>query len=319
MSAVISQNLTPDIWDAYLSNAGTSDDWTTWNPNGAYVTNVAANADQMGAVPMFTLYQMATKGDSNLSGLSDATFMAAYWANVKLMYQKLGEYNKPALVNFEPDFWGYVQMQATSGDPTKMFAYVKTNADCASLPNDVTGVARCLVSMARQYAPKTYVGFPPSEWAATSAAQVISFMNAIGADTADFIVMQTLDRDAGCFEVSPQPTNCGRTGSGWYWSNSDFTEHLTMAKQYHDGINGLPLLWWQTPQGVPSSAPGGSVGHYRDNRTQYFLTHASELVAAGALGVVFGAGEANQTTIKTDGGHFQSLSTAYFNAPAALP
>ena len=70
--------------------------------------------------------------------------------------------------------------------------------------------------------------------------------------------------------------------------------------------------------GVPSSTPGGSDYHYRDNREQYFLTHPTELTAVGGLGVVFSAGENHQTTIFTDGGQFQSLDTAYLKAARAL-
>lgn len=318
----MSQNLKPDIWDQYLVGVGTGD-WTTWLSSGGYVTQVADVADQLGAVPMFTLYQMAANGDGNLTGLSNATFMTSYWANVKLMYQKIAEYSKPVLVHLEPDFWGYVQRQATGGDPTKMFAYVNSNADCSGLPNDATGVARCLLSMARQYAPKAYVGFSPSEWGGDSTASVVAFMNQLRAGEADFVIMQTLDRDAGCFEVTPHPAECTRDGTGWYWdetnvSTPNFAQHLAKANQFHTGINDLPLIWWQTPMGVPSSTPGGTPGHYRDNREHYFLTHPAELVAVGGVGVVFSGGASNQTSITTDGGQFQTLSTNYFNAPASL-
>jgi hypothetical protein len=51
----------------------------------------------------------------------------------------------------------------------------------------------------------------------------------------------------------------------------------------------------------------------------YFLTHPSELTAAGGLAVVFSTGAGGQTDITTDGGQFQSLSGAYLAAPATLP
>jgi hypothetical protein len=40
---------------------------------------------------------------------------------------------------------------------------------------------------------------------------------------------------------------------------------------------------------------------------------------AGGLAVVFGAGASNQTTLTSDGGQFQALSSAYSSAPAPLP
>ena len=93
-----------------------SGSWPYWNsPDGAYVTYVTANVRAIGAVPMFTLYQMASNGDGNIGGINDATFMASYWAQVKLMYQKIGATGQPTLVNLEPDFWGYVLTTAPGG------------------------------------------------------------------------------------------------------------------------------------------------------------------------------------------------------------
>lgn len=324
VSAAISQGLKPDFFDEYLVNAG-SGDWTTWNsPAGSYVGIVASKAEQMGAIPMFTLYQMATNGEANMSSLTNSAFMTRYWSNVRLMYQQLAMYGKPAVVNLEPDFWGYAQ-KAAGSNPKNVAALVKNNADCASLTNDIAGIAGCLVKMARQYAPQAYVGFPPSDWGADgNVASVVAWMNAIGAQNADFIVMQTSDRDAGCFEVNPQPYYCARTGAVWYWDESNtttpnFKQHLASTNQYHTGIGNLPVIWWQMPMGVPSQVRGGTNFHFRDNREHYFLTHPAELTAVGGLGVVFGAGENNQTTIVTDGGQYQSLSKAYLAAPAPLP
>jgi Calx-beta domain len=310
-----------DILDHYLGTG----DWTSWNsPPCDYVCVFAAQALSVGAIPMYTYYQMANNGDGNISVVNDASFMATYWSRLKLMFQDIAALKKPALVNFEPDFWGYVERNAPGSDPTKLAAVVNTNPDCAALPNNVAGYAGCLIAMARKYAPNAYVGFPPSSWGGDTNAQVVAFMNAVGAQGADFIVEQTLDRDAGCFEVTPQPSYCVRSGTGWYWDESNqthpnFQDHLAEAQAYHSGIGNLPIIWWQTPEGVPSSTPGGTASRYRDNRMHYFLTHPSELTAVGGLGIVFGAGENHQTTITTDGGQFQSLSGAYWAAPAALP
>lgn len=323
VSTILSQGLKPDILDQYLVGVG-SGDWTTWNsPSGAYVGVVASQAEQVGAIPMYTLYQMAANGDGNLADLNDTSFMTAYWSNIKLMYQQIAVYGKPALVNLEPDFWGYAERQSNQ-NPTSLAAKVSINADCASLSNDIVGIAGCLVKMARQYAPKAYIGFPISDWGGDNAAQVVTFMQAVGASNADFIVIMTLDRDAGCFETSPLPSDCARGGGPYYWDETNqttpnFTQHLASVQQYHSGLGDLPAIWWQTPMGVPSSTPGGTPGHYRDNREDYFLKHPSELTAAGGLAVVFSAGDGNQTTLASDGGQFQALSSAYFNAPSPLP
>jgi Calx-beta domain len=320
ISAVQSQALKVDIYDAYLAG-----DWTTWNaPPCDYVCVVAGAAKSIDAIPMYTYYEMANNGDGNISVLNDATFMATYWSRLKVLFQGIAASKTPALVNVEPDFWGYVELNAPGHDPTKLAAVVSSNPDCATLANTVAGYAGCVIATARKYAPNAYVGFPPSAWGGNTDADVVVFMNALGAQNADFIVEETLDRDAGCFEVSPQPSDCARGGTGYYWDESNqthpnFQDHLAEALAYHSGIGNLPIIWWQTPEGVPSTTPGGTPFHYRDNRVHYFLTHPDELVAVGGLGVVFSNGDGQQTSVATDGGQFQSLSSSYLAAPAALP
>jgi hypothetical protein len=330
-SAILSQNLKVDIYERYLGGVG-SGDWTTWNsPAGQYVLEQTAIAESMGAMPMFVLYQMSPSdvspsgGTLASSNLQNTTFMTSYWNNVRLMYQMIGRFGKPTLVNLEPDFFGYAQQQALAAgqDGARTFAYVNNNPDCSSQPNNVIGIAGCLVQMARKYASNAYIGFPPSEWGANgNIPAVIAFNNEINAGNADFIVLQTLDGDAGCYEA--RAYQCTRQGSGWYWDETNattpnFDQYFAKVNQYQQGIgNGqLPVVLWQTPEGVPSPARGGSAHHFRDNREHYFLTHATELTAAHVFAVTFSSGK-NLTAITTDGGQFQTLSNALHAAPAAL-
>ena len=324
VAAIQAQSLQPDIYDQYLVGVG-SGAWPGWNnPAGAYVGIVAANADKLGAVPMFTLYQMATLGDGNLSGLASTGFMQGYWDNVRLMYQQLKAYGKPALVNLEPDFWGYANRAVA--DPTQHAAHVASvNPDCATLPNTVAGMGECLVSMARRLAPNVYVGFPPALFPDLPTDEV-TYLSRVGATQADFVVMQTLDRDAGCFEAkyTGGDAACTRLSTLPYlWDSSNatqpsFTTHFANTRRFFEGLQ-LPVLWWQTPLGVPASTPGGTAYAFRDNRVDYFLNHPKELVAAGGVGVVFSAGQARQTNVSTDGGQFKRLSGQYLAAPTALP
>jgi len=70
-ATLMGQGLNVDIYQQYLNGVG-KDSWLSWNsPSGAYVDIVAEHADLVGAVPMYTLYQMAARGDGNLSGLTD--------------------------------------------------------------------------------------------------------------------------------------------------------------------------------------------------------------------------------------------------------
>jgi hypothetical protein len=311
-----SQDIHPDIVERYLVGVGPGA-WPTWNsPDGAYVTFTAQAADAYGAVPMFTLYQMTANGEGNLSGISDATFMNKYWGQVRLMYQRIAEWGKPALVNVEPDFWGFAASQAPGRDLTKMAAAVNGQPECSTLPNTVAGLGQCFVQMGRKVAPKALIGFPPAFWNGTPV-EVAGMMRAAGANQADFIVAQTSDRDAGCREVASPPPECQNGSAPFYWdaSNKTSPNFHDSQKQYSDYRaalgNGLPILWWQTPMGVPSDTPGGTDQHYRDNHVDYMLTNTQEYGDMHTIGMVFSAGGSHQTSISTDGGQFARLSAQY--------
>ena len=145
-------------------------------------------------------------------------------------------------MHLEPDFWGFAQLK--NGNPAALPVRVKAHAsECADLPDDATGMGRCLVRLARTLSPKVVVGFHASPWAGSTAATV-AYLNAIGANQADVLVIETLDRDAGCFEAAVDP-NCQRGGGPWYWDESNATS-------------------------------------YRDNRVRYLFAHTGEFVAGAA-------------------------------------
>lgn len=307
----------PDIFQRYLAGLG----WTAWNsPTGAYATIVMQEAAAAGAIPFFTLYQI----NGDMTTITSQGRMATYWANYKVLLQLIAAFGKPVLINFEPDGWGFMEQQHQ--DPTLVFAYVDNNPDCAGQPNTAVGMGQCLLSMRAKYAPNAYVGFSYSNWGG-NAAQVTAFMRQVGAGQADYIVGGTLDHSVGCLEAyATQPPGCARgpQGQQLYWDETNtthpnFQDTFNYVTSYQSGIGGnLPIIWWQTPMGVPSSTPGGTPYHYRDNRVDYFLKHPSELTAIGTLAVSF-SGASGDTTILTDGGQFKTLAGAYFASPVPLP
>jgi len=318
-----SQDIHPDIVERYLVGVGPGS-WPTWNsPDGAYVTFTAQAAQAYGAVPMFTLYQMTANGEGNLSGISDATFMGKYWGQVRLMYQRIAELDKPALVNVEPDFWGFAASQAPGRDLTKMAAAVSGQPECSTLPDTVAGLGQCFVQMGRKVAPKALIGFPPAFWNGTPV-EVAAMMRAVGANQADFIVAQTSDRDAGCREVASPPAECQNGSAPFYWDASNrtspnFHDNQKQYSDYRTALgNGLPILWWQTPMGVPSDTPGGTDQHYRDNHVDYMLTNTQEYGDMHTIGIVFSPGGSHQTSIGTDGGQFARLSAQYLARGGAV-
>jgi hypothetical protein len=308
-----------DVRYAYLVGLLGQGGWPDWNEGGMFPVYVAEATAEAGMIPMFTLYSMAASGEGNGNSANDATYMQAYWDGAKLLFQNLGEMDGPSVVHFEPDWWAFSQQLAS--DPKQMPAKVGSLApDCSDLPEDMTGMGRCLVQLARKYAPKTLVGFHASTWASPYPEDTANYLKAIGAGEADFVATDMLDRDAGCFEA--QAPECTRLDGPWYLDatnkpHPNFNDLTSWAKVLTDEL-GLPMMWWQVPFGVPSDTPGGQPGQYRDNKVKYIFEHINEFAAVGGVGAVFGVGAGNQTYVTTDGGQFKNACIAYSEAPYTL-
>jgi hypothetical protein len=293
--------------------------WSDGPPDGGFVDVVARSADAHGTTPMFTLYAMAADEEDNMSVLTDERYMSAYWQGARLLFRQLGAFGKPSIVHLEPDFWGFAQRASPDG---KRAVLVKRFApECDDASEDVRGMARCLLELARLHAPRAAVGFHASTWTGTPAS-IVRFFRAIGADAADLVFTDMLDRDAGCWERATDPQCQGPRLTGFYLDESNrkspnFHEVLAWARQIHDGL-GLPVMWWQVPLGVPHDRWGGQPNHYRDNRVHYMFGHVDELIDAGGVGAVFGTKVEHQTTIHTDGGQFRDAVTRYFASPVPL-
>lgn len=298
-----------DIHYAYLTGLPGENSWTAWNPDATFVDRFVASAVDSCMLPMFTLYAMADRGEDNMMVLSNTSYMRRWWSGLDLLLTRLAATNTPALLHIEPDFWGFAQ-QHTGGDPSAL--RVVLPEDCADLDGNLIGMSACLRRRISR-APQVAYGLHASTWAGT-AAQTAAFMNAI--DPGDLLFVETLDRDAGCFEAGRSP-HCQRNDGPWYWSDADFSAHLRWAGALSTQT-GKPLLWWQMPLGRPRAVSGREEG-YRDNRVRYVFSHPEAFVAAGGVGVVFGRGAPGQTSVRTDGGQFASATRSYYEAPAALP
>jgi hypothetical protein len=307
---------------AYLNADKSWGSWKDWNAEGSFINIIADTADAHGVVPMISLYSMAAAKDGVIvEGLKDEmVFQPGYWGDVRLLFQRLAIFGKPAVVHFEPDFWAYAEQQSHE-DPTSMKVALRAAApECAELTEDLVGMGYCIIKLARMYAPKAIIGFHASRWANGDPNATAAFLKRVGADRTDVIFADMIDRDVGCFEAKVDP-NCQRGGDA-YWDETNttspnFHEYLAWSKAISAGV-GRPMMWWQIPFGVPSDTPGGTADHYRDNRVHYIFSHIQEFVDAGGVGAVFGVGTGNQTTPDTDGGQFKDAVTKYYQSPVPL-
>jgi hypothetical protein len=323
----------PQIHYQYLCCGYGDKGWRGWNqPSGEYATMVINNALAIGAIPMFTYYQIAYEFEIKNYGILTSEDLHQYLLDIKMMFTRLGNYGGPAIVHLEPDFFGYLQQYAKAQNktPESITAKIRYSdlPECQSLPETVRGMLECMIKLGRTHAPKTKIGFHASAWgdwydSSTSTPEQIrqkgfsvgNFLRACGSDLTDFMTLEMTDRDAGFQEATSGCTSCYLDDTNR--TKPNFTDHFTWVSSIAESTS-KPILYWQMPFGVPSDTRGGYDYHYRDNRVRYFFSHTQEIANVGALGVVFGAGADKQTTPETDGGQFKRAMDAYLAKPQPL-
>jgi hypothetical protein len=156
------------------------------------------------------------------------------------------------------------------------------------------------------------------------ARAVATFLAACGQSGADFVVVETSDRDAGWYQTTQSRNTWWDATDG---TLPDYAQHLTWVKALTEAL-GTPALYWQTPLG--NASQNNTTDHYQDNRVDYFFggsaagvqsgapsavpAHWSALAAAHVIGVAFGAGASAQTTPETDGGNLVAKTKSYVSS-----
>jgi hypothetical protein len=311
--------------------------WGCWqydqDPPGGYVRSFASTCAKAtpAQIPMISYYQIlqssgVAEGSAEVtSAATNATFMARYFADWRFLLQQIG--HGVAILHIEPDFWGYAQQYATTHGATAHSlpaAVASANAtDCSGTENSIAGLGQCMVSMVRKYAPNALVGLHASAWStnmdvagntsasfnvAGEAGKTAAFLGACGESSADVVIVETSDRDAGYYQTQQNKN------TWWDATNAtlpDFHQDFAWVKALTEALS-KPALYWQTPLG--NASQNNTTNHWKDNRVDYFLGHMSELAGAHAIGAAFGAGAGDQTTPESDGGNFVTKAKAYFSS-----
>jgi hypothetical protein len=313
-------------YTASLCQAAWTNWWGCWSGNttapGATVTYwddyVATQVKWQGKsrpqIFFWTWYMLrplgtlAGKGDgpSEVAAIDDAALLTLYMDDYRFFLQKIG--NSRTMIDLEPDFWGFAQ-SLQNGNPHLVPAKVSTAnpTDCATQEDSAAGLARCLISMARKYAPNTAVGMHLScfNWQADTKG-CGQYYVALGATDADFLAGDVSDRDAGWYAL---PAN-GGSDNFWTDQNQKGATALAFYKTITEAV-GKPLVLWQIPLG--NMAQNNTLNHYQDDKVDYFFSHMSQVADAHVVGLLFGAGQQDQTSAETDGGNLINKAINYWN------
>ena len=314
----------------YLAGGvNTPNPWQSWNsPTGGYATNYMNGSGANAYVPVFTYYELlqstpstgANESDRDFSNLNNAGTMAAYYANFKLLMQLAGTYGKTVVVHVEPDLWGYLEQRAGSGDASTLTASVAGSgfAESAGLPNTAQGYAWTLLKLRDMYAPNVLLAIHASAWAsgvdiatntdatvnaASVADATAAFLSSAGittnpyGSTWDLVFNDLDDHDAGWWEA--QGADNASSTHWWDPTNTkfpNFSRYLSWVAELR-AKTARPQIAWQVPVGNQYYLTmNNTCGHYQDNVAAYFINNSSSLYNAGLIAVLFGAGNACQTT-----------------------
>jgi hypothetical protein len=265
----------------------------------------------------------------DITNLNTPSIMSAYFENFALLMKRLGPgtydgvvgYGKTVLVNVEPDFAGGYAYQAVNNgacfgyctqvgnDPAFLKASVASSGypPVAAYANTWAGATQALAHLRDLYAPNVLLGYEASPWATGTdigvdtragidavglGRQVGTFLARSGAHQVLF--NDPLDRDAGQYATQFRQKR--------WWDRTNVTfPNFTRWEHYLKGAitadGNRAMLLWQVPNGNQYFATVNNTnGHYQDNRPEYIFSHVSELIQVGVVGVMFGAGNAGNTT-----------------------
>ena len=320
----------------YLSggvNTGTG--WETWNsPPGQFAGYYLAASASNHYFPVFTYYELlqstpssgSNESDRDFNNLNNPTTMNAYYANFVLLLHQAATFGGRVIVHVEPDLWGYLEQRAAGGPASSVPAMVKSSgfADVAGISDTVQGFAGALLHLRDKYAPNVQLATHASSWgsgvdiatntnpavnATHEADLVAAFLNSAGVgpnpwgSSFDLVFNDVADHDAGWWEIVTHD------GGAHWWDRQNlklpnFNTWLSWMTELH-ARTARPLIEWQVPVGNQYFLTMNNTdGHYQDNRAEYFIANVPALRAAGIRAVLFGAGNAGQTTYtdaKADG------------------
>jgi hypothetical protein len=234
----------------------------------------------------------------------------------------LSAYAEQAVLNNSANCYGYCTGQGNNPAALKAAVASSGYAAVAGYPNTYQGFNWALLHLRDLYAPNVLLAFHVSNWAT---------MIDIGSDTSTSLDVAALGQEAGSFAAQAGISGVP-TGTSSY--NLIFNDVLDRDAAYYKYVYGDPSRWWdslnvtfpnfhrwesyiqaisgatgrsvivwQIPEGNQYfDTENNTTGHYQDNRVAYFFGHLGELVQAGVIGLLFGAGNAG-STVNTDAMH----------------
>jgi hypothetical protein len=290
-------------WDLRYQHL--TSNWTQWNANGAFASMYLQESEKLGAVPVFTYYGMLRSSPSKVDPgdltaelaktCRDSGIMKKYFADVKLLFQKVGATSKPVIVHVEPGVWAQFltapAFRSQGLDQIKVSVRSSGVAELEGLDDTAASFGKAFGVLRDRYAPNVLLAWHVAKADGLAPEAAADALLKCGAW--ELLFTEVGDRDAGFKEA--------RGNKGAWWTEKDFVDFREWGKEIY-ARTGLPLMVWRIPLGnTYMAACNNTAWHYMDNRAEYWLEnypsnrHLAEWAEAGFLGLLFGGGSIDCT------------------------
>ena len=323
MDGAYTLGVTLDLHYAYMVGLPGQGGWPDWNAGGTFVNILADSADAKGVTPMYTLYAMASIGDGNLSGLATDSFMRAVLgrrapavpADRRVRQAGAGARRARLLGLRAAD----VGRQPGAACPCTSPAWCPSARAC---PTICAGLGHCILKLGAH--------------AGAQGGDRLPRLALGGQRRRHGVVPERRRRRRGRRHRAGHAGSRRRLLRGPRRSDLPAQRRpLVLGRDQPDRRPTFTSTWTGRRRSASAWASRSSGGRCRSacparrraarpgtTATTACTTSSAtsrEFVAAGGLGITFGAGAGNQTYITTDGGQFKNAVTAYFAAPVTLP
>jgi hypothetical protein len=328
-------------------------DWGYGTADGSSLDGILKTVDGYGFIPGIHLYNMGYGHDGGDAGLvteiQNPQWTKSYFAEFKVMMQKMKNFGKPVIIVLEGDSFGMVEM-LVKNDPTTAAAVASSGlAELAGLPNTVAGFGQAYLAIRKSVGATNVMMGPDTpyyaangdimNWPDTASLQSHvdyqwKFFGPLG--VGDNATGARFDFSASC----PMAADCAYYTDGRpCWDPSDaasiskpsINRYVEWLRLYNQ-TSGARWVLHQVPIGnsqhrnVPYD--GSARSGYKDNKVEYLLQsespaspairtqHLTNFANAGVVGILFGFsddGDTPTTDLWTDNQPFLRTHVAAIN------
>ncbi len=319
-------------WDAsfrYLAK-GWRNNFGTWGDDGSWALAYMTEANARGEIPVLAYIELMAPPDNDyLRRIQDAAAMATYFANFKLLMERVRDFGKPVVVLLENTALAFIELSARH-DPSVPAAVASSGLpELADLPNTVAGWGLAFLRLRRSVgALNAKLAIDVANWASgldviyadttvplrPEVDRVWAFLAPLGllpnltGDTYDLLSHHVADFD---FDYSKLVLN-----KDLWWDAADsasastrsFTRYLTWLGLWNQQAARRWVLW-EVPVGNSSHLDvdntGQARGGYRDNRVEWIFGpsgpgHRQALARAGVAMLLCGLAASTQASVTND-------------------